>query len=128
MDTSTQAIQVRGRERRRFRTVEEKRRIVEAALEPGASVARVARAYGVNANQLFGWRRLYLEGRLEAKNRETPGLLAVRVVPGVREAARRSNASAACGTIQIELAKGTMRIAGMVDPASLHTVLEYLTR
>lgn len=125
MDTSTQAIQVRGRERRRFRTVEEKRRIVEAALEPGASVARVARAYGVNANQLFGWRRLYLEGRLEPKNRETPGLLAVRVV---QEATRRSNASAGCGTIQIELAKGTLRIAGMVDPASLHTVLEYLTR
>lgn len=68
MHTSTQAIQVKGRERRRFRTVEEKRRIVEAALEPGASVARVARAHGVNANQLFGWRRLYLEGRLEPKN------------------------------------------------------------
>jgi transposase len=82
----------------------------------------------VNANQLFGWRRLYLEGRLEPKNRETPGLLAVRVVPGVRDATRRSNAPAACGTIQIEVAKGTMRIAGMVDPASLHTVLEYLTR
>ena len=128
MDTSTQSIQVRGRERRRFRTVEEKRRIVEAALEPGASVARVARTHGVNANQLFGWRRLYLEGRLEPKNRETPSLLAVRVVQGVREAARRSNASAAGGTIQIELAKGTMRIVGIVDPASLHTVLEYLTR
>lgn len=128
MDTSTQAIQVRGRERRRFRTVEEKRRIVEAALEPGASVARVARAYGVNANQLFGWRRLYLEGRLEAKNRETPGLLAVRVVPGVRDAARRSNARTACGTIEIELAKGTMRIAGVVDPETLRAVLEYLTR
>ncbi len=28
MDTSTQSIQLRGRERRRFRTVEEKRRIV----------------------------------------------------------------------------------------------------
>jgi transposase len=128
MDTSTQAIQVRGRERRRFRTVEEKRRIVEAALEPGASVARVARAYGVNANQLFGWRRLYLEGRLERKSRKTPGLLAVRVVPGVRQAARRSKAPAAWGTIHIELAKGTMRIAGMADPESLRTVLEYLTR
>jgi len=55
MDTSTQAIQVRGREpRRRFRTVEEKRRMVEEALQPGVSVARVARAHGVNANQLFG--------------------------------------------------------------------------
>ena len=127
MDTSTQSIQVRGRERRRFRTVEEKRRIVAETLEPGASVARVARAHGVNANQLFGWRRLYLEGRLEPEN-GTPGLLAVRVVEAAREARQRSNASAACGTIQIELAKGTMRIVGMADPASLHTVLEYLTR
>lgn len=127
MDTSTQSIEVRGREaRRRFRTVQEKRRIVEEALQPGASVARVARTHGVNANQLFGWRRLYLEGRLELENRERPGLLAVRVVPGVRGAARRSNASAASGTIQIELRKGTIRIAGIADPASLRTVLEYL--
>ena len=50
--------------KRRFRTVEEKRRIVEEALQPGASVARVARARGVNANQLFGWRRLYQQVRL----------------------------------------------------------------
>jgi transposase len=129
MDTSTQSIEVRGREpRRRFRTAEEKRRIVEEALQPGASVARVARTHGVNANQWFGWRRLYLQGRLEPENRERPGLLAVRVVPGVREAARRSNASAACGTIQIELPKGTIRIAGIADPASLRTVLEYLAR
>ena len=128
MDTSTQSIQVRVRERRRFRTVEEKRRIVEAALAPGTSVARVAQAYGVNANQLFGWRRLYVEGRLEPKNQEAPGLLAVRVVQQAREAARRGDAPAACGTIQIELPKGTMRITGIADPASLHTVLEYLTR
>ncbi len=128
MDTSTQSIQLRGRERRRFRTVEEKRRIVEEALEPGASVARVARVHGVNANQLFGWRRLYLQGQLEPANRETPGLLAVRVVEGVRETARRRNASAASGTIQIELPKGTVRIVGIADQTSLHTVLEYLAR
>jgi transposase len=128
MDTSTQSIQVRGREPRRFRTVEEKRRIVEEALEPGASVARVARIHGVNANLLFGWRRLYLEGRLKPKNQQRPDLLAVRVVPGAKETARRDNDSAACGTIQIELPQGTMRIVGMADPASLETVLEYLTR
>jgi transposase len=129
MDTSTQTIQVRGREpRRRFRTVEEKRRIVEEALEPGASVARVARTHGVNANQLFAWRRLYLQGQLEPGNRETPGLLAVRVMQGAREAARRRNAPAVCGTIQIELPKGTVRIVGMPDPTLLQTVLEYLAR
>jgi transposase len=127
MDTSTQSIQVRGREpRRRFRTVEEKRRIVEESLEPGTSVSRVARTHGMNANQLFGWRRLYLEGRLEPRNQEKPGLLAVRVVPGAKEVVR--SGSTACGTIQIELARGTVRIVGMADPASLQTVLEYLTR
>jgi len=106
--------------------VEEKRRIVEEALAPGASVARVARGHGVNANQLFSWRRLYLQGQLEP--RERPGLLAVRVVEEAKKAARRRNAPATCGTIQIELRKGTVRIVGMADPASLHTVLEYLAR
>ncbi|PYU20143.1 MAG: hypothetical protein DMG30_22150 [Acidobacteria bacterium] len=39
-----------GREsKRRYRTAEEKRRIVEETLVPVASVARVARAHGVNA-------------------------------------------------------------------------------
>jgi transposase len=101
--------------------------MVEETLEPGVSVARVARAHGVNANQLFGWRRLYLQGQLEA-NRETPGLLAVRVLRGAREAARGRKAAAPCGTIQIEVPKGTVRIVGMADPSSLHTVLEYLAR
>jgi transposase-like protein len=33
--------------------VEEKRRIVELTLEPGASVSRMAQAEGVNANQVL---------------------------------------------------------------------------
>jgi transposase len=42
---------------RRFWTMSEKRRIAELTLEPSASVALVARAHGVNANQVFKWRR-----------------------------------------------------------------------
>ncbi len=42
---------------RRFRTSSEKRRIAELTFEPGASVALIARAHGVNANQVFKWRR-----------------------------------------------------------------------
>lgn len=34
-------------------------RIVEETLQPGASVSRVARKYGVNANQVFCRRTLY---------------------------------------------------------------------
>jgi len=63
MDTSQQAAVVpkdrdsAGALKRQHRSIAEKRRIVEETLVEGASVARVARAHGVNANQVFYWRR-----------------------------------------------------------------------
>jgi transposase len=120
VDTSEQ---VRIREcKRRFRSVEEKRRIVEEALQPGASVALVARAHGVNANQLFGWRRLYQQGRLEPKLGEA-ALLPVRVIgASVTEAERSAVAPTRrtpSGLIHVELPKGHLRIAGRVDAEAL---------
>jgi transposase len=71
MDTSNhtniQAVQesrVEPTVQRRHWSVEEKRRIVQKTLVKGASVARVARSHGVNANQVFQWRRLYSKGQL----------------------------------------------------------------
>ena len=55
------------REKRRYRTVGERRRIVEETLADGVSVAIVARPNGVNANQVFYWRKLYRSGLLERK-------------------------------------------------------------
>jgi transposase len=52
---------------RRLRTrhaLAEKRRILELTFEPGASVAQVAQANGVNANQVFKWRRAFERGEL----------------------------------------------------------------
>jgi transposase len=43
--------------RRRRWTIEQKRRIVEETLTPGASVSVVARRYDINANLLFKWKR-----------------------------------------------------------------------
>jgi transposase len=52
-----QTQEVAGERRvRRCRSVSEKRQIVQLILEPGASVAEVARAHRVNANQIFAWR------------------------------------------------------------------------
>jgi transposase len=67
MDTSSQPVIPK----RQQRTLEEKRRIVEETLGEGASVARVPRAHGVNANQVFKWRKLYLAGRLGAAERSS---------------------------------------------------------
>ena len=49
---------------RRWRSVTEKRQIVQLTMEPGASVAEVARGHGVNANQVFKWRRAWERGEL----------------------------------------------------------------
>lgn len=129
MDTSQQAIQVRGREsKRRFRSMEEKRRIVEETLVSGASVARVARAHGVNANQVFGWRQLYRQGRLERKESNAPSLLPVRVTDttvAVRAASAPTRRKPS-GVIHLELPKGQLRIAGRVDAEVLRVVLEKL--
>jgi transposase-like protein len=48
----------------------------EMAIPPGASVARV---HGVNANQVFAWRRLYRQGLLERVNGRAARLLPVQV-------------------------------------------------
>src|SRR5947208_7565653 len=85
MDTSTQVTELipvqsptGTKPKRQYRTIDEKRRIVEATLVEGTSVARVARAHGVNANQVFGWRKLYLAGRLGGASRAIK-LLPVRI-------------------------------------------------
>jgi transposase len=69
MDTSVEVVAMDALGRRsgprRLRTIEEKRQIVEETLKPGASVAMVAQAHGVNANLVFGWRKLHQNGLLD---------------------------------------------------------------
>jgi transposase len=65
-------------EKRRMRSKAERRQIVEETFKGGASVAQIARAHGVNANQVFNWRRLYHAGQLEAES-TTGKLLPVKV-------------------------------------------------
>jgi len=136
MDTSQQAtVASKDREgssaaQRQRRSIAEKRRIVEETLAPGASVAKVARAHGVNANQVFGWRRLYLAGRL---GEPKPGvkLLPVRVsesqaAPVIVEHRVADCSPSQAGTIHIELRQAKVRIEGSADPALVRVLLECL--
>lgn len=116
--------------RRQQRSIAEKRRIVEETLIPGASVARVARAHGVNANQVFGWRRLYRAGRL---GEPKPGmkLLPVRLreseaAPVVVEHGAADFHNRGSGTIHIELRQAQVRIEGSADPGLVRVLLECL--
>lgn len=111
--------------KRRYRSKEERRRIAEETLAPGASVAVVARAHGVNANQVFQWRKLYHEGRLGPATASTQ-LIPVRVADVVSQDVRP--AVSASGAIHIEMGKVRLRVEGKVDPECLRIILEQLAR
>lgn len=67
----------------------EKRRIAELTLEPGASVALVARAHGVNANQVFKWRRALKRGELVDPAEASTALLPVTLSTACETAIER---------------------------------------
>ena len=127
-----------GSGKRVYRTVAEKRRIVELTLHSGASVAKVAQAEGVNSHQVFDWRRAYLKGKLELKDRNSAALLpvvlsrteasAVAVDAAVTEKSSiRPMAAKPGGAIHIELSgRVKIRVESGVDAALLRAVLESL--
>src|ERR1700683_1859002 len=72
-------------ERRRTRSLDERKRIVEEALAPGISVAAVARRHGLNANLIFKWIRRSREGwrdRRREPAKEQPNAVAALEATG----------------------------------------------
>ena len=131
------------RTKRRYRNAEERRRIVEETLVAGTSVAVVARAHGVNANQVFAWRKLYQAGRLGCANavsttetstsgvRLLPVTVSAEVEPRQQTAVaviprRNGDHEPAAGVIEVTLAKAQLRITGQVEAGVLHVLLECL--
>ncbi|HYX66901.1 MAG TPA: transposase [Burkholderiales bacterium] len=137
--------------KRRSWSSAERQRIVEAALAPGASVAGVARANGVNANLVFKWIGRSREGwrhrRCGAGKRalrlsradEAPSFVAVHLVePAPQTDTAAGNGGAASrqrdppratwlGAIDIRLPNGAqVRIDGGADGEVLRLVLSTL--
>jgi len=125
---------VLGVERRRRWSKDEKSRIVEEMLMPGAVVCEVARRHGVAQSLLFTWRR---QARVpEAGGRDSSILLPVEIgaaTPSGSQAARHSRAMASgrrakSGVIEIELGSGSrVRVDNAVDADALRRVLNVLS-
>ena len=115
--------------RRRRRSVAEKLQIVQLTLVPGASVAEVARAHGVNANQLFKWRRQFERGQLGKADVHPTALLPVTISADDR-AMPETTADAQTpsgGVIHIELpGKVMISVESGADRALLRCVLASL--
>jgi len=128
MDTYTQPVPAK----RQYRSLEEKRRIVEETLAEGASVAGVARAHGVNANLVFNWRKLCKAGRLGGRGGAK--LLPVKVTPESSPQPtaplleRGLSSSSSGGTIHVQLRHAQVSIEGGADPVLLRVLLECLQR
>ena len=125
-----------GRRRRRWSEAQ-KRQIVAETHEPGVSVPMVAQRYNLNANQIFGWRRLFREPeRTAGTGRYVP--VVVRAAPGPEAGAATMHppsedvaveGAPATGRIEIALAGGLRVIVDRsVDGPALARVIAVLER
>jgi transposase len=134
---------ITGPERRRRWSEEEKLALVEEACRPGHSVSQVARQRGINASQLFAWRRQALAKGLVSDNRPEPAVApaltfapvnvteepapvesGVEVRPARRRKVRRGSI-----IIEIELKGGDrVRVEGSADAALVARIVSALRR
>ncbi len=108
---------------RRTHSLEFKQSAVEASRQAGASIAGVAMAHGINANQLHKWRRQFSVARTTVVANPA-SLIPVAIVPD--EPVRSSVDDSLPGRIDIELGRVRLSITGRVDLDVLHTVLATL--
>ena len=115
-----------GERRRRTWSADQKQRIIAESLAPGATVAEVARCYGLNSNMLFTWRRRERVVNDVAKTK-TMNIVPVRVVEATPTAT--AAASASMGRMEIVLVGGERILVGAdVDATALARIVKALTR
>ena len=112
--------------RRRTWSADQKQRIIAESFAPGASVAEVARRYGLNANMLFTWRR---RGRRAGggNDGEPAKIVPMRVVEAMSTAI--GTAPGSMGRMEIVLVGGERIIVGPdVDATALARIIKALAR
>ncbi len=92
----------RGKRKRRSYSKAFKRRVVAESLEPGASVAAVARQHGLNANMVFLWRGDPRFG----PGKDATAFLSVEVTPAKVAVASELTGDCGAGRIEIALSSG----------------------
>lgn len=99
-----------------------KRALVEAALQPGVSVARLAMTHQVNANLLRKWIRAH-EATVASslpESEKPAALLPVKVAP-------TTSVPSVASSLEIMIGDATIRLQGAVDAQQLRTVIDCLT-
>ena len=111
--TSPRSEVLRGPERRRRWTAQEKARIVAESLVPNAVASAVAGRHGIHPNQLYGWRR---DLRLAAA-------ATAATLPDFVPIALTADPRAPSPPVEIAVRDMTVRVVPGVDLAFLSDVL-----
>lgn len=109
---------ITGAGRRRYWPIEEKLRIVEETLLPGATISAVARRNGVAPNLLYRWRRLMTEGgavAMQADDGVTGNAEVRKLEDRVRELERQLGRK----TLEVEILKEALGKARAKKPTLL---------
>ena len=118
--------------RRRW-SVDDKARIIDETLTPGAVVSEIARRHGLTPQQLFGWRRAARRPAGDGDDTGSP-----RFVPAVVEEAkpapvrkprkprRASRSSDATGRIELEIGGVTVRVGRGAEARTVTAVIQAL--
>ena len=119
-----------GVERRRRWSRDDKMRIIEETLAPGAVVTEIARRHGIATSLVFTWRR---RARLATVASAGPRLVPVQVATAASvqsiEAPAAIPARKRRGVIEIELGDGKrVSVDENVDADALGRVLDVLSR
>lgn len=108
-----------GAKRRKW-SAEERDRIVRASLQAGTTVEAVARVYGVNVSQIYGWRKQH---RQRVGKGERSVLLPVHVAEGAPIVMPETKQE--CSVV-VEARSVRVTMSGCIDAAVICTVLECL--
>lgn len=117
------------RAKRRRYTAAFKREVVDQTRVTGASVARIAREHGINANQVFKWRRQQLLAERGQRGEDAVPDTSVSLLP-VKVISEKvpSRSVQRDGVIEITLGGAQIYVRGIVDKTTLDCVLSSLRR
>ena len=93
--------------------------LVKQSMQPGISVAQLAREHNINDNLLFNWRRRYRQ-ELLSEETEVPDLLPVTLTPDTGGQTSPTGEMSCC---ELVFPAGTLRIRGELTPALLQVLI-----